>query len=107
MPAKNQHPFTIDGVLAYITDNRGIRYQCSQLSRVFKVTAGEMRQVLKVLYESGAINCSVIGRYRCFFLFTQEEIERSGHVKYVPEFKPLKGYAAMMNSAAQLALKGR
>ena len=73
MPAKNKHPFTEVGVLAYITERRGIRYQCSTLSRVFKTSTPEMRTVLLLLVDHKKILTMVDGSYRFYYKMTLAE----------------------------------
>lgn len=107
---KNPHPFTPAGVLAYITDNCGIRYQCSQIAKVFKVTPAEMRPVLIGLVESGDILGAVGGRYRWFFIKTAEDLAVEQRAKDAQEgrvFRPLVGYDRTLADHVELAMMAR
>jgi hypothetical protein len=97
---RNRHPFTQDGVLAYMTDKRGTRYQCSYLARIFKVTTKDMRPILDALEQAQQINAVVQGTYRWFFIYGLEElilIERQKTVQQNQK-RELLGYAAGLNT---------
>lgn len=110
MALKNKHPFTQAGVLAYITDNRGIRYQCNQLAKVFKVGPNSMRVYLQNLEACKQILTSVAGRYRVYFIHTEAEeaaARRAEIGQFIPAFRPLAGYDSMLLQTGKLRESGR
>jgi hypothetical protein len=97
---KHNHPFTKEGVLAYIREHRGILYRSNQLARVFKVPAREMRPVVKELAKQELVRSKVIVKTWCYFLHTEEQERLLINQKQAPEWKPLSlDYIRMMDIA--------
>lgn len=74
MPAKNSHPYSEIGVFEYIGDNKGIRYQCNKLARVFHCEPDDMRDTLDALVAKNWIETASSGRARLYFVRAAEEI---------------------------------
>ena len=110
MAKKNHHTFTQAGVLAYVRDNRGTRYQCSQLAKVFHCGPPAMRIYLNNMVAAGQIISAVCGRYRMFYLLTEQEeadIRRAQEALEGRKFTPLKGYEQSLREMVKLREGGR
>ena len=90
MPAKNQHSFTQVGVFEYIQDNRGLRYQCNKLARVFHCDPDDMRDTLDALVAKKWIETASSGRARLFFIRGQAEAAMIDGMSAPKAIKPYK-----------------
>lgn len=105
---KHNQPFTKEGVLAYIRNNRGILYRPNQLARVFAANTDEMRTILNALVAECVVISTVIVKARCYYIQTEEQIRALNKEKANQEPKPLsKEYIEQMSKVYERCRESR
>jgi hypothetical protein len=82
MPVKHVHSEI--GVFEYIQDNKGIRYKCCGLARIFKCEPDDMRDTLNALVAKNWVKTASSGRAKLFFIRTEQEKNKIGEMFHVP-----------------------
>lgn len=116
----NNHPFTIEGLYSRLVDRAGMRYAAETLSRQFKVSVPDMKQVLDQLAADGKIIKSKMVRRGDVYYFPtpdhpeysklakerkpfkapkKPEFEMAEYRRDVRPFRELKGYEASLRAA--------
>lgn len=73
MPVKHAQEYSQIGVFEYIQQNKGIRYQCNKLAKVFQCDSDDMRDTLDALVEKNWVQTASSGRAKLFFIRTESE----------------------------------
>jgi len=93
---KNERQLSGPAVLAYMNENAGTRYQMSDLSKAFRCTTIDMREVVKSI--STKVRSVVIGRSRYFYIpdANQLDMERNEQrkIRQNKEYVPPSGNRA-------------